>query len=96
MEYSEVPFLKWVHYGIIFVCQLFNKEGHTYSYEEFLAEYKFPVLPRQFAIGFDAVPSGVTMLMPCIGQKCTYEELQIGNPELILKPITNVLEVLYV
>lgn len=34
-----------------------------YSYEEFLNTYQLPVRPKEFAIVFDAVPSGLIRLM---------------------------------
>lgn len=42
--------------------QLFNSNGTLFSYQEFLRRYQIPVTPKQFAIVFDAIPSGVSML----------------------------------
>ena len=42
--------------------QLFDEEGHLFSYGKFLSAYNIPVTPREFDIVFDAIPSGIMML----------------------------------
>jgi len=58
-------FENWVSNKILLVDQLFNEEGRLFSYREFLSTYNIPVTPREFAIVFDAIPSGVIMLFRC-------------------------------
>lgn len=55
-------FDNWFRNGIVLVSQLFNKEGKPFGYQEFLCHYKIPVKSKQFAVFFDAVPSGLIML----------------------------------
>lgn len=55
-------FSNWVEKRIILVNQLFNSNGQLMSYSEFLDAYKFPVTPKEYAILFDAIPSGIIML----------------------------------
>lgn len=57
-------FLKnWFDKHIFLVNQLFNHNGHLMSYNEFLLFFKFPVTPKEYAIVFDAIPSGIIMLI---------------------------------
>ncbi len=39
-------FFKWVDNGIIFVKQLFNENGHLYTYVEFIQRYHIPIIPK--------------------------------------------------
>lgn len=56
-------FLKyWFENNIIWVDQLFNREGILFSYKDFLAEYGIPVTPGDYAKVFGAIPPGVCML----------------------------------
>ncbi|XP_051811827.1 LINE-1 reverse transcriptase homolog isoform X1 [Acanthochromis polyacanthus] len=55
----------WCGNGILLISQLFNESGLLYSYSEFLERYKVPVPPREYAIVFDAIPSGLRMLCKC-------------------------------
>lgn len=55
-------FDSWFRNGIVQINQLFNKEGNLFNYQEFLSHYKIPVTPKDFAVVFDAIPSGVIML----------------------------------
>ncbi len=52
-------FQKWVDNGITFVKQLFNENGHLYTYVEFLQRYNIPIIPKKYSIVFDAIPSGL-------------------------------------
>ena len=52
----------WFTHGITLVSQLFGSNGTLLSYSEFLNKYTFPVPPKEYAIVFDAIPSGVIML----------------------------------
>lgn len=52
----------WFNNNIVYVAQVFNKEGLLYSYEEFLSEYNIPVSPGDFAKVLGAIPSGICML----------------------------------
>ncbi len=52
----------WFTHGITLVSQLFRPNGTLLSYSEFLNKYTFPVPPKEYAIVFDAIPSGVIML----------------------------------
>ena len=52
----------WFNNNIVYVAQLFNRDGLLYSYNEFLAEYNIPVSPGDDAKVFGAIPSGVCML----------------------------------
>lgn len=54
---------KWLDNGILLVSQLFNEGQIMFTYNEFLSEYNIPVLPREFAIVFDAIPSGIKILL---------------------------------
>lgn len=52
----------WFQNNIIWVDQLFNKDGLLFTYKEFLAKYNIPVAPGEYAEVFGAIPSGVCML----------------------------------
>lgn len=58
----SIFFGEWFNSNIIWVRQLFNSNGVLFSYEEFLQYYGIPITPKQYAIVFDAIPSGVLML----------------------------------
>lgn len=72
-----------------------------FTYNEFLSEYKIPVPPWEFAIVFDAVPSGVKMLLSSITSDTvppiSLPELYLRNsdPFLSTKQIINVSANLY-
>lgn len=53
----------WYNNGIILVRQLFKNNGHLFNYCEFLSYYKIPVAAKEFAVVFDAVPSGLIQLL---------------------------------
>ena len=53
---------KWFNSNILLVSQLFHDEGVLLSYEDFLILYNVPITPREYAIVFDAIPSGTLML----------------------------------
>lgn len=55
-------FQNWYNNKIILVRDLFNESGLLLSYYEFLQKFNFPVSPKEFAVVFDAVPSGVITL----------------------------------
>ncbi|CAI5676219.1 unnamed protein product [Oreochromis niloticus] len=63
-------FSMWVEKRIVLVNQLFNPNVQLMSYSEFLNTYKFPATPKEYAILFDAIPTGIIMLFkgiqPCI------------------------------
>jgi len=42
--------------------QLFNDNSHLLNYKEFLSRFNIPITPKEFAIVFDAIPSGVRLL----------------------------------
>ncbi len=44
------------------VDQLFNSDGLLFTYEEFLAKYKFPIPPKEFTTVFGAVSPKICML----------------------------------
>ena len=46
----------------ILVSQLFNAEGLLLNYEDFLSRYNITNNTREFAIFFDAIPSGTLLL----------------------------------
>ncbi len=39
-----------------------NENGHLLNYEEFLYRFNIPITPKEFAIVFDTIPSGVIRL----------------------------------
>jgi len=41
------------------VRQLFKSNAHLFNYCEFLNYYKIPVTAKEFAVVFDAIPSGL-------------------------------------
>lgn len=45
------------------VAQLLNSDGLLLNYYEFLAKFQIPVPPKEYAIVFDAIPSGALMLL---------------------------------
>jgi len=53
----------WYDHGIYLVKQLFNCNGVLLSYSELLKKYGIPIPPKEYAIVFDAIPSGVIMLL---------------------------------
>lgn len=57
--------------------QLFNWKGRLFGYQEFLCHYKIPVTPKDFAVVFDAIPSGDVMLF----KGCTFPP-SITTPSL--------------
>lgn len=59
---KSLLFQNWIDKGIVYVKQLFKKEGFLMNYVEFLNTYYFPVTPKEFSIVMDAVPSGVLSL----------------------------------
>jgi len=71
----------WFNNNIIFVDQLFNKEGFLYSYKEFLEEYKIPVSPVDYAKVFGAISSGVCMLYRA--------QPRLGTQQLTLSLLTD-------
>ena len=56
----------WVCNNILLVDQLFNEKGRPFTYEKFLAKYRIPVTPGDYAKVFGAIPTGIYML--CISQ----------------------------
>lgn len=56
----------WFTHGIILVSQLFNSNGTLLSYSEFLNKYTLPIPPKEYAVVFDAIPSGVIMLLKSV------------------------------
>ena len=65
---KSLYFENWVRNQILLVDQLFNVEGRLFSYREFLSTYNIPVTPKEFAIVFDAIPSGTIMLFKYTGR----------------------------
>ncbi len=61
-KHKTLFFQKWVDNGIIFVKQLFNENGHPYTYVEFLQRYNIPIIPKEYCIVFDAISSGLKCL----------------------------------
>ena len=53
----------WFDHGIYLVKQLLNTNGFLMSYSEFLNKYSIPIPPKEYAVVFDAIPSGVNMLL---------------------------------
>ena len=63
------------------------------TYNEFLSEYNIPVRPREFAIVFDAIPSGLKILLSASSSgvitETTPPDLYIGNSDPFLSAKTN-------
>ena len=78
-------FKGWFNNNIIWVHQLFNHNGVLFNYREFLQHVQIPVTPREFAIVFDAIPSGVQMLFknyvpaPAVALLSLVTDLPIGK-----------------
>lgn len=53
----------WFTHGMTLVSQLLRPNGTLLSYSEFLNKYTFPIPLKEYAIVFDAIPSGVIMLV---------------------------------
>ena len=53
----------WFDHGIYLVKQLFDSNGVLLSYSELLNKYGIPIPPKEYAVVFDANPSGVIMLL---------------------------------
>ncbi|KPP59643.1 hypothetical protein Z043_122414, partial [Scleropages formosus] len=62
-EHNSLFLESWVKNDVLLLKQHFNSGGHLISSDEFLTKYKTPVTPKEFAIVFDATPSGVIMLL---------------------------------
>ncbi len=43
--------------------QLFKNNGNLFNYCEFLNYYKIPITAKEFAVVFDAIPSGLIQLL---------------------------------
>lgn len=75
---------KWVDNGILLNCH----RGHMFTYHEFLLKYNTPILPREFAIVFDAVTSGVKSLSDVAPRHIIHQtflpEFYIGNSDPFL------------
>lgn len=56
-------FKSWYDNGILLVRQLFNENGNLFNYIEFLNRYNIPVTMKEFAIVFDAIPTGLISLL---------------------------------
>lgn len=52
----------WFKNGIILVDQLFNSNGFLFTFGEFLAYYKIPVTPKDYAKVFDAISPKICTL----------------------------------
>lgn len=82
----------WIHNGIILVSQLFNKEGHTFTYDEVFWEYNIPLPLREFAVVLDAIPSGLNLLLCSVSKDTNHihaTQLFIGNSDPFLSTKTN-------
>ncbi len=55
-------FQNWYNNKIILVHDLFDESGRLLSYYDFLQKFNFPVSPKELAVVFDAIPSGVITL----------------------------------
>lgn len=53
----------WFRNNIILVTQLFRPDGVLLSYGEFLDKFKLPISAKDYAVVFDAIPSGLLQLM---------------------------------
>ncbi len=63
LNYTDHFFIEnCFNHGIYPVSQLFNSNGTLISYSEFLNKHRIPIPPKEYAIVFDAIPSGGTML----------------------------------
>lgn len=60
---KSIYFDDWVRHGILMVTQLVHRNGHLLSYTEFLRLYGIPVTPKDYAVVFDAIPSGILRLI---------------------------------
>lgn len=72
--------------------QLFNKEGHTFTYDEFLSGYNISVPPREFGVVLDAILSGLKMLLCSVSKDTNHihtPELFIGHSDPFLSTKTN-------
>ena len=88
---EQIFFEEWFNKNIIWVRQLFNSNGVLFSYGEFLQHYQIPITPKQFAIVFDAIPSGVSMLfkgcMPIYNPDSTHVDITVSSVgEVCLSP----------
>ncbi len=53
----------WYNNGTLLVRQLFKNNGNLFNYCEFLNYYKIPITAKEFAVVFDAIPSGLIQLL---------------------------------
>ena len=53
----------WVENDIILVKQLLNCHINLLIYSEFVSKLSFPVTPKEYAVLFDALHSGVLQLL---------------------------------
>lgn len=60
---KSLYFKNWVENDILLVKQLMSSNGNLLTYGEFLFKFKLPVTPKEFAVVFDALPSGVLQLL---------------------------------
>jgi len=56
-------FENWYRNNIVLVGQLYDTNGRLYSYSEILQKCQIPVSVKEYAIVFDAIPSGIRMLL---------------------------------
>lgn len=80
---KSIFYKHWFSNGLIFVGQLFDKDGMLFRYSEFLSTYNIPVTPKEFATVMDAIPSGLCMLFKNNTLILRYDPL----PEPVKTPI---------
>ncbi len=52
----------WFENNLLLVGQLFNSVRRLYNYSDFLQKYNVPVSADEYAVVFNAIPSGVSFL----------------------------------
>lgn len=67
-------FDNWFKNNLLLVGQLFNSQGRLYNYVEILQKYNIPISAEEYAIVYNAIPSGVSFLLQgtTFPWPCTY------------------------
>ena len=67
----------WVEHKIMYLSDLLNEHGQLLNYDEFLRDKGFPVTYREFKTVMNAIPSGITQLLKCQGDRIRHQEEEI-------------------
>ncbi len=74
--------------------QLFKNNGNLFNYCEFLHYYKIHITAKEFAIVFDAIPSGLIQLLSgnISSDPLVYNQLSINGVKIIDNTFNNIIK----